>query len=124
MAISSFGNKEATRATEKRLRRVAETPAKLVMSTDFPAAPRLNEPLPAYFESACGGSTPPGAISGHMAAQKPHGRVSQVCRRCRELTSGADLLTAIPVNRLAAAALAELLSRRRSCERIAEALVR
>jgi hypothetical protein len=63
MAISSFGNKEATRATEKRLRRVAETPAKLVMSTDFPAAPRLNEPLPAYFESACGGSTPPGAIA-------------------------------------------------------------
>ena len=34
------------------------------------------------------------------------------------------LLGAIPVNRLAAAALAELLSRRRSCERIAEALVR
>ena len=31
--------------------------------------------------------------------------------------------TAIPANRLAAAALAELLSRRRSCERIAEALV-
>jgi len=34
------------------------------------------------------------------------------------------LLAAIPANRLAAAALAELLSRRRSCERIAEALVR
>jgi uncharacterized membrane protein len=33
-------------------------------------------------------------------------------------------LTAIPANVLAAAALAELLSRRRSCERIAEALVR
>jgi phage baseplate assembly protein gpV len=32
------------------------------------------------------------------------------------------LLTAIPANMLAAAALAELLSRRRSCERIAEAL--
>ena len=31
---------------------------------------------------------------------------------------------AIPSNRLAAAALAELLSRRRSCERITEALVR
>jgi len=34
------------------------------------------------------------------------------------------LLVAIPVNRLAAAALAELLSRRRSCERACEALVR
>ena len=34
------------------------------------------------------------------------------------------LLAAIPGNRLAAAALAEFLSRRRSCERIAEALVR
>jgi hypothetical protein len=34
------------------------------------------------------------------------------------------LLGAIPVNELAASALAELLSRRRSCERIAEALVR
>ena len=34
------------------------------------------------------------------------------------------LLAAIPANRLAAAALAELLSRRLSCERIAEALVR
>jgi hypothetical protein len=34
------------------------------------------------------------------------------------------LLAAIPVNRLASAALAELLGRRRSCERIAEALVR
>ena len=34
------------------------------------------------------------------------------------------LLAAIPANRLAATALAELLSRRRSCERIAEALVR
>jgi hypothetical protein len=33
------------------------------------------------------------------------------------------LLAAIPANRLAATALAELLSRRRSCERIAEALV-
>ena len=34
------------------------------------------------------------------------------------------LLVAVPSERLAAAALAELLSRRRSCERIAEALVR
>jgi catechol 2,3-dioxygenase-like lactoylglutathione lyase family enzyme len=39
------------------------------------------------------------------------------------ITTGASL-AAIPANRLAAAALAELLSRRRSCERIAEALVR
>ena len=34
------------------------------------------------------------------------------------------LLAAIPSERLAAAALAELLSRRRSCERISESLVR
>jgi len=42
----------------------------------------------------------------------------------RESQAVLALLAAIPVNRLAAAALAELLSRRRSCERIAEALVR
>jgi hypothetical protein len=42
----------------------------------------------------------------------------------RESQAVLALLTAIPANRLAAAALAELLSRRRSCERIAEALVR
>jgi hypothetical protein len=34
------------------------------------------------------------------------------------------LLAAIPANRLAASALAELLSRRRSCERACEALLR
>ena len=34
------------------------------------------------------------------------------------------LLAAIPANRMAAAALAELLSRRRSCEQACEALVR
>jgi hypothetical protein len=42
----------------------------------------------------------------------------------RESQAVLALLAAIPVNRLAAAALAELLSRRRSCERIAETLVR
>jgi hypothetical protein len=42
----------------------------------------------------------------------------------RESQAVLALLTAIPANTLAAAALAELLSRRRSCERIAEALVR
>src|SRR5262245_11749117 len=42
----------------------------------------------------------------------------------RESQAVLALLAAIPVNRLAASALAELLSRRRSCERIAEALVR
>ena len=42
----------------------------------------------------------------------------------RENLAVLALLAAIPANRLAAAALAELLSRRRSCERIAEALVR
>ena len=42
----------------------------------------------------------------------------------RESLTVLALLATIPANRLAAAALAELLSRRRSCERIAEALVR
>jgi hypothetical protein len=42
----------------------------------------------------------------------------------RESLAVLVLLAAIPANRLAATALAELLSRRRSCERIAEALVR
>jgi hypothetical protein len=42
----------------------------------------------------------------------------------RESQAVLALLAAIPANRLAATALAELLSRRRSCERIAEALVR
>jgi uncharacterized membrane protein len=42
----------------------------------------------------------------------------------RESQAVLALLAAIPVNRLAAVALAELLSRRRSCEWIAEALVR
>jgi hypothetical protein len=42
----------------------------------------------------------------------------------RESLAVLVLLVAIPSNRLAASALAELLSRRRSCERIAEALVR
>jgi hypothetical protein len=42
----------------------------------------------------------------------------------RESQAVLALLTAIPANALAAAALAELLRRRRSCERIAEALVR
>src|SRR3954469_18407741 len=42
----------------------------------------------------------------------------------RESLAVLALLVAIPANRLAASALAELISRRRSCERIAEALVR
>jgi hypothetical protein len=42
----------------------------------------------------------------------------------RESQAVLALLTVIPANALAAAALAELLSRRRSCQRIAEALVR
>jgi uncharacterized membrane protein len=42
----------------------------------------------------------------------------------RESQAVLALLTAIPANTLAAAALAELLSRRRSCERVAETLVR
>ncbi len=42
----------------------------------------------------------------------------------RENQAVLALLAAIPANRLAAAALADLLSRRRSCERACEALVR
>lgn len=42
----------------------------------------------------------------------------------REDLAVVALLAAIPANRLAAGALAELLSRRPSCERISEALVR
>jgi hypothetical protein len=42
----------------------------------------------------------------------------------RESQAVLALLAAIPSNRLAATALADLLSRRRSCERIGEALVR
>jgi hypothetical protein len=42
----------------------------------------------------------------------------------RESQAVLALLAAIPANALAAASLAEFLSRRRSCERIAEALVR
>jgi hypothetical protein len=42
----------------------------------------------------------------------------------RESQAVLALLAAIPANRLAAAALAELLGRRRSCEPITEALVR
>jgi hypothetical protein len=42
----------------------------------------------------------------------------------RESVAVLSLLVAIPANRMAATALAELLCRRRSCERLAEALVR
>jgi hypothetical protein len=42
----------------------------------------------------------------------------------RESQAVLALLAVIPANRLAASALAEPLSRRRSCERIADALVR
>jgi hypothetical protein len=42
----------------------------------------------------------------------------------RESQAGLALLAAIPANRLAASALAELFGRRRSLERCAEALVR
>jgi hypothetical protein len=60
------------------------------------------------------------------AAIRWHARFLQETKNVdlRESLAVLALLAAIPVNRLAAAALAELLSRRRSCERIAEALVR
>ena len=60
------------------------------------------------------------------AALRWHVRFAQETKNVdlRESQAVLALLSAIPVNRLAAGALAELLGRRRSCERIAEALVR
>ena len=60
------------------------------------------------------------------AAARWHRRFAQEVPHVdlRESLAVIALLAAIPANRLAAAALAELLSRRRSCERIAEVLVR
>ena len=60
------------------------------------------------------------------AAARWHLRFAQEVPRVdlRESMAVLALLAAIPANRLAATALAELLSQRRSCERIAEALVR
>jgi hypothetical protein len=60
------------------------------------------------------------------AAGRWHARFLQEVPKVdlRESQAVLALLSAIPSNRLAAAALAEFLSRRRSCERIAEALVR
>jgi hypothetical protein len=62
----------------------------------------------------------------NRAALRWHLRFSEETRNVdiRESQAVLALLTAIPVNRRAAGALAELLSRRPSCERIAEALVR
>jgi hypothetical protein len=62
----------------------------------------------------------------NRAALRWHVRFVQETKNVdlRESLAVLALLAAIPVNRLAAAALAELLSRRGSCERIAEALVR
>jgi hypothetical protein len=60
------------------------------------------------------------------AAVRWHGRSLHESKNVdlRESLAVLVLLAAIPANRLAATALAELLSRRRSCEQIAEALVR
>ena len=60
------------------------------------------------------------------AAVRWHARFLHETRNVdlRESLAVLALLAAIPANRLAATALAELLGRRRSCERIAEALVR
>jgi hypothetical protein len=62
----------------------------------------------------------------NRAALRWHVRFVQETKNVdiRESQAVLALLVAIPANRLAAAALAELLSRRHSCERIAEALVR
>jgi hypothetical protein len=60
------------------------------------------------------------------AAARWHARFLQETKNVdlRESLAVLALLAAIPANAMAAAALAELLSRRQSCERIAEALVR
>ena len=60
------------------------------------------------------------------AAARWHRRFAQEVPHVdlRESLAVIALLAAIPVNRMAASALAEVLSRRRSCERIGEALVR
>ena len=60
------------------------------------------------------------------AAIRSHTRFLQETKNVdfREGLAVFALLAANPANRLAASALAELLSRRRSCERISEALVR
>ena len=62
----------------------------------------------------------------NRAALRWHVRFAEETKNVdiRESQAVLALLAAIPANALAAAALAELLSRRRSCERIAEALVR
>jgi hypothetical protein len=62
----------------------------------------------------------------NRAALRWHVRFVQKTKNVdiRESQAVLALRTAIPANTLAAAALAELLSRRRSCARIAEALVR
>jgi hypothetical protein len=66
------------------------------------------------------------SAKNERAAVRWHARFAQEVPHLdlRESLTVLTLLAAIPTNRLAAAALAELLSRRRSCERIAEALVR
>jgi hypothetical protein len=60
------------------------------------------------------------------AAVRWHARFLQETKNVdlRESLAVLVLLAAIPANRLAATALAELLGRRRSCEQIAEVLVR
>jgi hypothetical protein len=62
----------------------------------------------------------------NRAALRWHARFLQETKNVdiHESQAVLALLTAIPANALAAAALAELVSRRRSCERIAETLVR
>jgi hypothetical protein len=62
----------------------------------------------------------------NRAALRWHVRFVQETKNVdiRESQAVLALLTAIPANALAAAALAELLSRRPSCERACEALVR
>jgi len=58
-----------------------------------------------------------GSLASRFSQEVPHVDL-------RESLAVLALPTAISSNRLAAAALAELLSRRHSCERVAEALVR
>ena len=45
------------------------------------SGPRSSVDRAADFESACGGSTPPGATLSRVASRKPHGCVGQACQK-------------------------------------------
>jgi hypothetical protein len=84
------------------------------------------EPLDRRTSLGCSGVEPGEPEKYERAAARWHVRFLQEVPNVdlRENQAVLALLAAIPANRLAAAGLAELLSRRRSCERACEALVR